>query len=174
MLKEDRIRLLKMAISCLRREGEERPIFSPNVPTKEEIDVIKKSLETGIVEEGMLKKFFPMAYKGVSEHGFFEYFFLIHNKTIGMLERYTKDKLVEWCTAYPGIIVDKDNSGWVVERPDGKRIITDSEAYPGITIEKGLKIGDFVILHRNKVHMVLSEEEYKTVLEIYNKFRNEK
>jgi hypothetical protein len=171
MLEKDRLRLLKMAISCLRKEGEKRPIFSPNVPSREEIEKIKKSLETGYVDENLLKKFFPMAYQGVNKHGFFEYFFLVHNKTIGMLERYTKHRLVEWCTAYPAKIVDKKNSKWVAERPDGKRIITDSEAYPGITIEKNLKIGDLVILHRDKIHMVLDKDEFETALEFFNKFK---
>lgn len=160
-----------MAISCLRKEGEERPIFSPNVPTREEIEKIKKSLETGDVDENLLKKFFPMAYEGVNKYGFFDYFFLVHNKKIGMLERYTKDKLVEWCTAYPAKIVDRKDSKWVVERPDGNRIIADSEAYPGITIEKELKIGDLVILHRDKIHMVLDKDEFETTLEFFNKFK---
>jgi hypothetical protein len=131
-------------------------------------------LETGDVDESMLRKFFPMAYEGVNEYGFFEYFFLIHNKTIGMLDRYTKDRLVEWCTAYPGKIVDKNDSKWVVERPDGKRIVADSEAYPGIIVEKRLKIGDFVILHRDKIHMILKKEEYENALKFYSKFRSEK
>ncbi|MFH1474148.1 MAG: hypothetical protein ABIE55_04650 [Candidatus Aenigmatarchaeota archaeon] len=174
MLKEDKIRFLKMAISCLRKGDDKRPIFSPDVPTDEDVEIIKKSLETGNIEENMLKRFFPIAYKGVSEYGFFEYFFSIHNMNIGMLEKYTKDKLVDWCTAFPGKIVDRKESKWVVERYDGKRIISDSEAYPGITIEKELKIGDFVILHRDKIHMVLNKDEFETALKFYNKFRNEK
>ena len=173
MLKEDRIRLLKMAISCLRKEGEKRPIFSSDVPTKEEIDIIKNSLETGDVNEDLLKRFFSMAYKGVSNYGFFEYFFFVHNKTIRMLERYTNKGLVDWCTAYPARIVDKTNSTCIVERIDGKRIITDSEAYPEIIIEKKLKIGDLVILHRDKIHMILNEKEFETALKFYNKFRKE-
>jgi len=176
MLKEDRIKFLKMAISCLRKEGETRPIFSPNIPTKDEINIIKKSLETGDINEDLLKKFFPMAYEGVSEYGFFEYFFYVHNKTIRMLEKYTKDKgLVDWCTAYPAKIVDKVGSKCIVETVDGRMIKTDSEAYPGITIEKELKTGNWIILHRNKIHMVLNEKEFETTLKYYNKFkRNQK
>ena len=171
MLKDDRIKFLKMAVSCLRKEGDERPIFSLRVPTKEEIEIIKNSLESEDVDENLLKKFFPMAYEGVSKYGFFEYFFIIHNKTIGMLERYTKNGLVEWCLAYPSKIVDKKESKWVVERPDGKRITADSEAYPGIIVEKNLKIGDLVILHRDKIHIVLDKKEFEKAMEFYNEFK---
>jgi hydrogenase maturation factor len=171
MIKEDRIKFLKMAVSCLRQEGDERPIFSPKVPTKEEIDTIKKSVEAGDIDENLLKKFFPMAYEGVSKYGFFEYFFLVHNKTIGMLERYTKNGLVEWCLAYPSRIVDKKDSKWVVERSDGKRVLSDSEAYPGITVERNLKIGDLVVLHRGKIHMILDREEFEKALKFYNEFK---
>ena len=160
-----------MAVSCLRKEGDERPIFSLRVPTKEEIEIIKNSLESEDVDENLLKKFFPMAYEGVSKYGFFEYFFIIHNKTIGMLERYTKNGLVEWCLAYPSKIVDKKESKWVVERPDGKRITADSEAYPGIIVEKNLKIGDLVILHRDKIHIVLDKKEFEKAMEFYNEFK---
>jgi hypothetical protein len=171
MLKEDRINFLKMAISCLRKEGDERPIFSPEVPTKKEIEIIKNSLESGNIDENLLKKFFPMAYEGVSKYGFFEYFFLVHNKTIGMLERYIKNGLVEWCLAYPAKIVDRKDFEWIVERPDGKRIKANSEAYPGIIIENNLRIGDLVILHRDKIHMVLDKNEFETALKFYNKFK---
>jgi len=175
MDKEDKIRFLKMAISCLRREGEIRPIFSPNVVTKEEISIIKNSLETGDVNEDLLKKFFPMAYEGVSKYGFFEYFFYVHNKTIRMLEKYTKDKgLVDWCTAYPAKIVDKVGSKYIVETVDGRTIKTDSEAYPEITIEKQLKTENWIILHRDKIHMILNEKEFETALNYYNKFKKEK
>jgi hydrogenase maturation factor len=175
MNKEDKIRLLKMAISCLREEGEKRPIFSLDVPTNEEIEIIKNSLENGDVNENLLKRFFPMAYKGVINYGFFEYFFYAHNKTIRMLERYTHDKrLVEWCTAYPAKIVDRTDSKWVVETIDGKKLVTDSEAYSRIIVEKELKIGDFVVLHRNKIHIVLNEKEFDEASEFYNKFKEEK
>jgi len=170
MLKEDRIRLLKMAISCLRKEGEIRPIFSPDVPTKEELDIIKNSLEIEDVNEDLLKKLFPMAYEGVSKYGFFEYFFFIHNNKIRNLKKYTQDKLVDWCTAYPAKIVDKTDSKWIVETVDSRIVKTDSEAYPGIRVENELKIGDLIILHRDKIHMVLNEKEFKKALNYYNKF----
>jgi hypothetical protein len=171
MLREDRVKFLKMAVSCLRKDGDERPIFSPKVPTAEEIETIKKSLESGDVNEELLKKFFPMAYEGVSEHGFFKYFFLVHNKTIGMLDRYTKNGLVEWCIAYPAKIVDRKDSKWLVERPDGKRILADSEAYPEIIVERNLKIGDLVVLHRDKIHIVLDKKEFEKALKFYNEFK---
>ena len=174
MLKEEKIRLLKMAISCLRKEREERPIFSPDIPTKEEIEIIKNSLETEDVDENLLKKFFPMAYEGVSEYGFFEYFFFVHNNKIRNLERYTQNELFDWCTAYPARIVDKINSKFIVETVDGRIVKTDSEAYPEIIVEKELKIGYLVILHRNKIHMILNEKEFGTALEFYNKFKREK
>jgi len=175
MNKKDKIKLLEMAISCLREEGETRPIFSVDVPTKEEIDIIKNSLETEDVNESLLKKFFPMAYEGVNKYGFFKYFFYVHNKTIRMLERYIKDKgLVEWCTAYPARVVDKINSKWIVETIDGRIVKTDSEAYPEIKVEKDFKIGDLVVLHRDKVHMVLNKKEFEIALDFYNKYLREK
>ena len=75
MEKEDRIRLLKIAISCLRCEGEERQIFSPTCPTEEDINIIKKSLQNQDVSKEILKKYFPMAYQGVKDHGFFKYLY---------------------------------------------------------------------------------------------------
>jgi len=173
MNKDDRIKLLKMAVSCLRKDGETRPIFSVNVPTKEEVEIIKRSLETGEVDENLLKRFFPMAHKGVKKHGFFKYFLYVHNSLIRKLERYSKNELFEWCTAYPAQIVDKVDSKYVVETIDGKVIKTDSEAYPEILIERKLKIGDFVILHRDKIHMVLNKEEFKIASDFYNKFISE-
>jgi len=168
---------LMIAISCLRQKGEKRPIFSPNVPTKKELELIKKGLKNGDIDEKLLKKLFPMSYDGVSKYEIFEYFFYFHNKLINKLERYTHDKiLVEWCLAYPAKIVDKTNSKWVVRRIDGKKVITNSEAYPGIRVlnENRLKIGDLVILHRDKIHMVLNEKEFEIALKYYNKFKREK
>ena len=162
-----------IALSCLRKEGEKRPIFSPIVPTKKEIELIKKGLKDGDIDERLLKKLFPMSYEGVNKHEIFEYFFLVHNKLINKLKRYTHDKkLVEWCLAYPARIIGKKDSKWVVERVDGKKIITDSEAYPGIIIEKNLKIGDMIILHRNKIHMVLDKNEFETALKLFNKSKD--
>ncbi len=172
MLKRDKIRLLKIGLSCLRRKEDKRPIFSPTSPTKKEIENIKNSLEKGNVEEDLLKKFFPMAYDGVNKYGFFKYFFYVHNKLIRSLERY-QNKLYEWCTAYPAVIVSKINSKYVVETIDKKRLVTDSKVYPGIIAEKNLKIGDFVVLHRNKIHMKLNEKEFKIAIKFYNKFKEE-
>jgi hypothetical protein len=174
MNEEDKIRLLKMAISCLRKPGETKPVFSNDIPTKEEIDIIKKSLENEKVDEILLKKFFPMAYEGVNKHGFFEYFFFVHNDLIRKLERYTKDKLFDWCTAYPAKIVDKVDSKYVVETVDGRIIKTDSEAYPGIIVEKQLKIGDLIILHRDKIHIVLNKENFEIVSKLHKKFKEKK
>jgi len=165
---------LMIALSCLRQEGEKRPIFSPVVPTKKELRLIKEGLKNGDIDEKLLKKMFPMSYEGVTRYEIFKYFFYIHNKLINKLERYTNDKkLVEWCLAYPARIIGKNDSKWVVERVDGKKIITDSEAYPGIRVlnEKELKIGDLVILHRDKINMILNKKEFKTALEFYNKFK---
>ena len=173
MDEEEKLRFLKMALSCLRQEGEERPIFSVNVPTKEELALIRRFLETGNVEETLLKKFFPMAYDGVTKNGFFKYFFLVHNKLIKNLERYKENKLVDWCTAYPAKIIGKKDSKWVVETVDNRISITDSMIYPGITIENKLKIGDLVVLHRGKIHMILNKTEFETASKFYKKFQKE-
>lgn len=165
-----------IALSCLRQKGEKRPIFSPDVPTKKELELIKKGLKYGNIDENLLKKLFPMSYEGITKYGIFEYFFFVHNKLINKLERYTHDKrLVEWCLAYPAKVVGKNGSKWIVKRIDGKRIITDSEAYPGIRAidETKLKIGSNVILHRDKIHMILNEKEFDIALNFYNKFLKE-
>ena len=90
-----------------------------------------------------------------------------------MLERYTKEKLIDWCTAYPAKIVDKKDSKSIVETTDERKIICDSEAYPGIIIEKELKIGDLIVLHRDKIHMILDKNEFETALKFYKKFLND-
>ena len=46
-------------------------------------------------------------------------------------------------------------------------IITDAECYPGIVTEKNLKIGDNVILHRDKIHMILNQEEFEKASEYF-------
>jgi hypothetical protein len=171
--KEERKKHLMMSLTCLRQRGEKRPIFSKNIPTKKELKLIRKGLKNGDIDEKLLKKFFPMAYEGVKKYGFFKYFFLIHNKSIRMLERYTHNKkLVDWCTAYPAKIVGKSGSKWVVERIDGKKIITNSEVYPGIRAidETKLNIDSNVILHRDKIHMILNKKEYEKAKKFYLEF----
>ncbi|MFQ6020397.1 MAG: hypothetical protein ACE5J4_00010 [Candidatus Aenigmatarchaeota archaeon] len=166
---KEKKQFLMIALSCLRKKGEARPIFSPDVPTKDELDSIREGLKNGNIGEDLLKKFFPIAYKGVLKHGIMKYFFLIHNKMIMNLDRYTKTNLVEWCRAYPSKIIGKKNSKWVVERIDGKKIISDTNIYPGLKLnDKDLRIGSLVILHRGKIHMVLNEKQYKEAVEFFN------
>jgi hypothetical protein len=174
MRKKEKIKFLKIAISCLREEGDNRLIFSPSVPTEEDIKTINISIKNEEVNEELLKKFFPMAYEGITKHNIFEYFFFAHNSIIRKLERYTEDKLFDWCTAYPAKIISKENSKWLVENVDGKRIITDSECYPNIICETNLKKGDKVILHREKISLVLNNEDFEKAVYYYNKFKGVK
>lgn len=171
MKKEEKLKFLKIATSCLRKQGDDRPIFSPSVPTKKDIETINSSIKTKEVDEEILKKFFPMAYEGVTEHSIFEYFFSIHNSLIRKLKRYTKDKLFDWCTAYPGKIIGKENSKWLVETIDKRKIVTDSICYPEILCETNLKEGDKIILHREKISLVLNDEEFEKAVRYYNEFK---
>lgn len=158
-----------MALTCLRKLGETRPIFSPDIPTHEELEKIKCGLKDGDIEETLLKKFFPMAYEGVLKNDVLEYHLKVHNKILMDLDRYTKTGLVEWCKAYPGTIIERKDKGWLVERVDGKRLIMDSEVYPGIKAveDEMLEKGSRVVIHRDKIHLVLNEEEYKEAVELF-------
>jgi hypothetical protein len=171
MKKEDRIKLLKIALSCLRKEGDDRPIFSPMCPTEKDIEVIKNSLINGDIDEKLLKSFFPMAYEGVSNNELLEYFFYVHNKLIRNLERYTKNKLFDWCTAYPAKIIGRKDNKWIVETIEGRTVIADAEGYDGIFSEMKLKEGDKIVLHREKISLVLNDEEFNKAVDYYNKFK---
>ena len=65
MLNRDKKQLLALAFPCLRRPGEKRPFFSDDIPTRQEFEALRKGLETGSVDDELLKKFFPRAYGGV-------------------------------------------------------------------------------------------------------------
>lgn len=158
-----------MALTCLRPPGEERPIFSPDTPTDKELAEIKKGLKTGDVDESLLARFFPMAYEGIAKTGFMEYYFTGHNRAIRGLPRYTKSGLVEWCTAHPARIVRSTRGGYEVELVNGRKIVTDSELYPGIIAYDRLKEGDFVIVHRDKINMKISGKEYGRICELYKR-----
>ena len=167
--KEIKKRLLQMALTCLRTPGEMRPVFSPTIPTDKELAEIKEGLKTGDIDEELLAKFFPMAYKGITQNDFMEYYFTDHNRLIRGLPRYTDLGLVEWCTAHPARIVKSAGSRYEIELINGRRMITDSELYPGIIAYRRLKEGDPVIVHRDKINMKISEREYGRICGLYNK-----
>jgi len=158
-----------MALTCLRPPGEMRPIFSPTTPTGKELAEIKEGLKTGNIDEGLLARFFPMAYEGITKNGFMEYYFTGHNRLIRGLPRYTKFGLVEWCTAHPARIIKSIRGKYEVELIGGRKIMTDSELYPGITAYNRLKEGDFVIVHRDKINMKISEKEHGRICGLYKK-----
>ena len=167
--KETKKRFLQMALTCLRPPDEKRPIFSPDTPNDKELAKIKKGLKTGDIDEKLLARFFPMAYEGITKNGFMEYYFTDHNQAIRNLPRYTRPGLVEWCTAHPARIVKSVGSRYEIELINGRRMITDSELYPGIIAYRRLKEGDPVIVHRDKINMKISEKEYGRICGLYNK-----
>ena len=174
MSKEQKKQLLKMAISCLRQEGETRPIFSKETPTKDELKMIKQGLIDGDIDEAIIEKFFPVAHRGVEKYGFFEHFFYHHNKEIMGLPRYAVDeKLVRWCTAHPGKVIEKTDSQWIVEIFKNGRITVDQNVYPGIKFEDEIKPGSYVIIHRGKIPIVLDKEKYEEAVSFYSKFLKE-
>ena len=162
-------RFLQMALTCLRAPGETRPVFSPTKPTDKELAEIKEGLKTGDIDESLLAKFFPMAYEGITKNGFMKYYFTCHNQLIRGLPRYTRPGLVEWCTAHPARIIESMDDKYGVELFGGRKIITDSELYPGIIAYRRLKEGDFVIVHRDKINTKISEKEYGRICSLYKK-----
>ena len=174
--KKQKKQLLTMAISCLRQEGETRHFFSETMPTEDELNLIKKGLIDGNIDEDVIKKFFPMAYEGVSKYGFFGHFFYNHNKEIMNLPKYNVDeKLVKWCTAYPVQLIGKTDSQWIVEIFGNGRITVGRKTYPGIRLidEDKLKNGLYAIVHRGKINMPLDKEEYEEAVRFYSKFLKE-
>jgi len=167
--KEIKKRFLQMALTCLRTPGEKRPVFSPTVPTDKELAEIKEGLKTGNIDEELLARFFPMAYEGITKNGFMEYYFTDHNRLIRGLPRYTEFGLVEWCTAYPARVIKSIGDKYEVELIGGKKIITDSELYPGVIAYHRLNEGDFIIVHRNKINMKIDKKEYGRICDLYKK-----
>jgi len=110
-----------------------------------------------------------MAYEGITQNDFMKYYFTDHNRLIRGLPRYTKFGLVEWCTAHPARIIESMGDKYRVELIGGRKIMTDSELYPGITTYNRLKEGDFVIVHRDKINMRISEKEYGRICGLYKK-----
>ena len=167
--KEIKKRFLQMALTCLRTPGEMRPVFSPTVPTDKELAEIKEGLKTGNIDENLLAKFFPMAYKGITQNGFMEYYFTDHNRLIRGLPRYTEFGLVEWCTAHPARIIKSMGDKYGVELIGGRKMITDSELYPGVRVNQHLNEGDFIIVHRDKINMKIDKKEYGRICDLYKK-----
>ena len=170
----DKTRFLQIALTCLRQPGEDRPIFSPDVPTDDELAQIKQGLKTGNIDEDVLQRFFPMAYEGVTTNGFINYFFGPHNKKIQELARYKNTGLTSWCTAYPAKVLGRIEKLWEVQLPSGKKIITDDEVYPGIhSLDAAINAGDLVIVHRGKICLKMDGKEYTLALNLFNRSTNQ-
>lgn len=168
MSTDEKKRFLAMALTCLRQPGDERPIFSPDTPTPGELEIIRKAINDGDIDEKLLERLFPMASKGVSKEGFMRYYFVTHNRAIRGLSRYADTGLIDWCTAYPAEVMGsgKKEGEWRVRLPGGKELATDTECYPGIVAGR-VKKGDKVAVHRAKIHLVLSEAEYAEALRLF-------
>ena len=162
----DKKKFLAVALTCLRQPGEDRPIFSEDVPSAQELEAIKKGLQDGDVDDALLKKFFPMAYSGVVKEGVLRYYLVSHNREIRMLSRYSDSGLIAWCTAYPGEVITVEGNKLRVRLANGEELLTDAECYPGITAAHAEK-GDRILIHRGKIHLVLTGEEYATALELF-------
>lgn len=101
-----------------------------------------------------------MAHEGVSKHGIMKYYLTVHNKLIQRLPRYTKPKLVDWCTVYKAIITGKKKQKWTVEITGGKKFVVDNEPYPGIITcdPKKLKKGTKVLIHRMHICSIVDKK----------------
>jgi hypothetical protein len=87
MNREEKKRFLMMAVPCLRRREPPFPILreienKKPIPSSYELNSMKEGLKTGDIEENILEKFFPSAYRGVNDHGFYKYFYQIHNQNL--------------------------------------------------------------------------------------------
>jgi len=164
--KQQRRQILMMG--CLRDDTE--------FTKEEQLTYIKKGLKADI-DEKILEKLFLSAVPGVRKYGILEYFLYYHNLMIMGLEKNIKNKeRLEWCTVYPAQVVGKSDSKYIVKRIDDKTLETDSEAYPDIKVLNKNKIvaNSYVILHRDKIRLILNEKEFETALRFYNKFKKEK
>lgn len=167
---QDKKYLSRFAAPCLRREN---PPFSilkeiegkKPKPTHEDLDLLRRGMETGNISDDFLKRFFPPAYKGVSENGVFRYYLVVHNNHIMNLpNRYIPEPIIKWCTFYLGEIVKKNGSGYVVETLNSEKIkpsLTHSE-YPSLKIvdENDIRIGSPVAVHRYTLVKVLDKNEF--------------
>jgi hypothetical protein len=164
--KAEKKKFLAVALTCLRQPGEDRPIFSKDIPSDQELQDIKKGLLDGDIDEALLEKFFPMAYAGAVRDGVLRYYFVTHNREIRKLARYSDSGLIPWCTAYPGEIIGEEAGKTMVRLVDGRELLTDAECYPGITATRAEK-GDRVLVHRGKIHLVLTGDEYAAALRLF-------
>ena len=128
----------------------------------QQLEYIKKGLK-GDLDENILEKLLPDATPNVKKYGFLKYFLYYHNLKKGK---------IEMCIAYPGDIIGKKDSKYVVKRIDGKEFETDSEAYPGIKVldERELKIGSHVITHQDKIRLILDEKRNQEARSIFNSY----
>ena len=179
---DEKKKFLRMAISCLNNENEtDHTLKKMNsgkpVPTKEEDKSIKEGLQTGKISDELLKKFFKMAYDGSVKNGVYSHFFDGHNRYLWQLVKAGKiDKeTADWCTARPGRIKGINGSNILVETDDGETISTSAFVYNGISLVDKSKVveGAYVANHRGKIHMILSDVDYKTASKFYKKFKKE-
>jgi len=173
---EDKKDFLKLAVPCLRREEVPFPTLKEieekkPKPTEKELNLIKQGIETGDVSDNLLKKLFRWAYAGVSEHGVYKYFFLIHNE----IRMNLPEPIANWCTVYPADVIEKIDSEYTVKIIGGKEMKSDLKVHPDYpnlrTVrEKDINIGSHIALHRDKIAMVLDEGKYKKAMEFYSEF----
>ncbi len=168
-------KLIMMGLSCLKREGEDLPLLiegmEKELPNENEVEKIKNGFETGNIEDELVKKFWPLAYEGVSRHGITKYYFYYHNLLLESLK--IDQNLTKWCIAYPAKITKKVDSKYILETIDGGEIETDIASYPGIdSFKDNLEIGTYVALHRDKIHMILQGKDHEEAVRFYKEFRS--
>jgi len=166
--KEETKDFIRLASPCLRRENPPSPVLKEieikkPKPTEGELNLINKGLETGEVNDSLLRKFFPQAYEGVKKYGLYEYLLGVHNKTRMRLP----EDIANWCLIHVGNIAEKTDSKYTVETIKGKKIKSTSiyhPDYPNLRTvnEENVKIGSHVLLHRNQIVKILDKNEYET------------
>lgn len=146
------------------------PCLMQTRPNPESLKKLKQALKTGIIDEKILKKYFPKAYVGISSKvsGLTKMrlsdpvrsYFLEHNEELSHQKRYPLKEAREWCKISPAVIAGKKGKYYMVSI-QGKEVKVSAEAYPGVKIvnEKKLKEGTLVLIHRGAICEIVSPEK---------------
>ena len=146
--------------------------------SEEFISYIRMGLDGKIKDEKIMERIVPVATAGVRKYGFLGYFLGQHNYNLEKSKTNNEEmnEELEKCKARLGDIVGKSDSKYVVRTTDGRELVTDSEVYDGIKMveDRDLTAGSHVLLHTDKIRMVLNDERYKEAVDVSKNYPREK
>lgn len=171
---EEKKYLILMGLSCLNKKDEKDPklkMVNSNkpIPTEDEVNKFRKGLETGNIEDDLLKKFIKTAYTGFENFGFFEYGFSRHNDKLSNMPNVGKlPEMSNWCKLIPGKVIGKTKKGYMVKDADGKIEELNVFSYGDIkTVKKDLSVGSLVAKHRGYIQMCLDKDQFNKAIKFY-------